>query len=142
MGMTEEQYVYFNSGGTSGRRRIYKKGDAGYKDSFESIPVIDCSTIYSDDIEVRRKLAGEIGKACREVGFFYVKNPPGVTKEDIDSTFKVVREFFDTPVEEKLKVHWHNSAAYRGYGPFGQQLRESFTCGDDFLDEEQASILA
>lgn len=49
---------------------------------------------------MRRKLAGEIGKACREVstlrpqwrseaehspqvGFFYVKNPPGVTKEDI-----------------------------------------------------------
>lgn len=39
-------------------------------------------------------------------------------------------------------MHWHNSAAYRGYEPFGQQLRESFTCGDDFLDEEQASILA
>jgi hypothetical protein len=40
----------------------------------ESIPLIDVSRMYSDNIEDRRALAEDVRKASREIGFFYMVN--------------------------------------------------------------------
>ena len=36
------------------------------------IPVIDISGFYSQDHEIRKQIAAQIGDACRSVGFFVV----------------------------------------------------------------------
>lgn len=93
------------------------------KDTFESIPVVDVAGLFSNHPEDRRKVAENIGKACREVGFFYAENhdiPEGV----INETFESVKKFFAMPKEDKMEVHLHKSAAMRGYEPLFETKME------------------
>jgi hypothetical protein len=46
----------------------------------ESIPLIDVSRMYSDNIEDRRALAEDVRKASREIGFFYMVNHVSIPK--------------------------------------------------------------
>lgn len=70
--------VYYRAGGFEQSRPILKGADA--TETFEFIPVVDVSDVYSPDLSVRTKLAKEIGRAVTEVGFFYAVNPPVDTK--------------------------------------------------------------
>lgn len=59
--------------------------------------------------------------AAQHVGFFYVKNF-NISQEEVDRQFALGREFYDLPLEEKLKYHnledLHNGE-YNGYRPAG-----------------------
>lgn len=66
--------VYYRAGGFEQSRPILKGVDA--TETFEFIPIVDVNDVFSPDLEVRKKLAGEIGRAVTEVGFFYAINPP------------------------------------------------------------------
>lgn len=55
-------------------RPILNGSDA--KDTFELIPIVDVGEIFSPDLGVRKKIATEIGRAVKNVGFFYAVNPP------------------------------------------------------------------
>lgn len=70
--------VYYRAGGFEQSRPILRGPDA--KETFEFIPTVDMVNISSPDLEVRKKLATEVGQAMREVGFFYAINPPVETK--------------------------------------------------------------
>lgn len=67
-------YVYFKSGDRVQCRKILTGDEA--KPTFDEIPTIDASRIFSADFQERKKLAEQIGKAARDVGFFYLINPP------------------------------------------------------------------
>src|SRR6266436_4124475 len=67
------------------------------------IPVIDLAPTWSPDLTTRKAVAWDIHKACRDTGFFYVKNhgvPEAVMAEQLASA----RRFFALPLEEKLKL--------------------------------------
>lgn len=84
------------------------------------IPVIDLADSYSDDIEKRKAVAWEIHKACVDTGFFYIKNHT-VPQEAMDNQLKLAAEFFELPMDEKMKldsVHQHST---RGYEPMAAQ---------------------
>lgn len=66
--------VYFRAGGFEQSRPILKGANA--KDTFEFIPTVDFSSVSSSNPEIKSKLAEEVGRAVREVGFFYAVNPP------------------------------------------------------------------
>lgn len=70
--------VYYRAGGFEQSRPILKGADA--KETFEFIPIVDVTDALSPDLEVRKKLAAEVGRAVTEVGFFYAVNPPVDTK--------------------------------------------------------------
>ncbi|CZR70226.1 uncharacterized protein PAC_20127 [Phialocephala subalpina] len=70
--------VYYRAGGFEQSRPILKGADA--KETFEFIPIVDVTNVFSPDLEVRKKLAVEIGRAVTEVGFFYAVNPPVDTR--------------------------------------------------------------
>lgn len=58
------------------------------------------------------------------VGFFYVKNF-NISQEEVDRQFALGREFYNLPLEEKLK--YHNSddlvrGEYNGYRPAGHRM--------------------
>ena len=66
------------------------------------IPVIDISSLHGGNREEKMDTAMQIGKACKEIGFFVIVNH-GVESKVIDDVWNATAEFFDLPTEEKMK---------------------------------------
>ena len=107
----------------------------------EYIPVIDLARAGDD--AGRRAVAGEIHRACRDIGFFYVANH-GVSQSLIDAQFDWARRFFALPLERKMALDMNRSKTFAGYEPLAGQtldedsppdLKESFYCGHDVPDD-------
>ncbi|KAF3929381.1 hypothetical protein ABW19_dt0204333 [Dactylella cylindrospora] len=84
--------------------------------SFDSIPILDLSLAFSDDLTSRKKVAEQLFDACTRVGFFYVKNH-GVPKQVVTNCFGAGKEFFDLPMDEKMKIWIKESDNFKGYTP-------------------------
>jgi len=99
--------------------------------SFTEIPVIDIWAILNlprnDERYIRT--ANEIGDACKNVGFFYIKNH-GIPTEMVMRTFECAKEFFELSLDKKKKVSIANSTNHRGY----------FGVGEEVLDEADADL--
>ncbi|KAF2490626.1 2OG-Fe-II oxygenase [Lophium mytilinum] len=143
MTIKEPEYVYYHAGGKRGARPVLL--GAAAKETFSSIPVVDVSGMFSKDIENRKKVAAEVGKACREVGFFYAKNH-NVPEEVVGNTFEVVKNFFAMSHEDKMEIHIHKNPSIRGYEPLYEtkmegagkgDMKEAFSFGDDPHEPEQ-----
>jgi isopenicillin N synthase-like dioxygenase len=100
------------------------------------IRVIDLSPLASGDQAANTRVADEIGKACREVGFFYVAGHP-VAPSLMQSTFDAARAFFAQSDETKKQV-LYTAAGNRGYVPMRGEaldpsrpadLKEAFNIG-------------
>lgn len=70
----------------------------------ETLPIIDFGPFLdpSSTEEIKKQTAKELDRACRDVGFFYLKNH-GVPKEMIDAMLMAARFFFEnaTPDEKR-----------------------------------------
>lgn len=58
------------------------------------------------------------------LGFFYVKNF-NISQEEVDRQFALGREFYNLPLEEKLKFHNSDDLVrgeYNGYRPAGHRV--------------------
>jgi isopenicillin N synthase-like dioxygenase len=85
----------------------------------------------------KEKLAEQLTYAAQHVGFFYVKNFD-ISQEEVDRQFALGREFYDLPLEEKLKFHNADdlrSGEYNGYRPAG--WRQSVLCHSVWLSLTQ-----
>lgn len=83
------------------------------------------------------ELAVELDRACRDIGFFYVKNH-GIPAEIFQNVFDATRRYFDIPVSERMADKMDDK--YRrgfmqqginqhpGYAP---DLKESYEIGTD-----------
>nr|BAO27779.1 F3H2 protein [Reaumuria trigyna] len=67
-----------------------------------SIPIIDFSLLVSDDPDERSRMIEELGKACRNWGFFMVVNH-GVGVDLMQAILDDCNEFFNLTTEEKLE---------------------------------------
>jgi isopenicillin N synthase-like dioxygenase len=94
--------------------------------SFTSVPVVDISGLRSPDRSERERVADEIGKAAREVGFFYVSGA-GVDDAVFERMLAATKEFFALPVGEKMRCYIGLSRCHRGYVPVGEEGVESGT---------------
>jgi len=88
--------------------------------SFTSVPIVDISGLRSPDRAQREQVAGEIGKAAREVGFFYVS---GAEVDDalFERMLAATKEFFALPLDEKMRSYIGLSKCHRGYVPAGEE---------------------
>ena len=84
--------------------------------AFTEIPVIDIAPLAGNDPDARLAAARRIGRACEEVGFFYVSSH-GVPQELIDRAYAMSRAFHASPLEQRLRVHVANSPGTRGWCP-------------------------
>ncbi|NNL18790.1 MAG: isopenicillin N synthase family oxygenase [Boseongicola sp.] len=89
------------------------------------IPVIDWKRAKGE----RSALVMEIGSACRNPGFFILKNPDVELALRLE-VFETADNFFDLPTNEKQKVSILNTPHFRGWG----------AKGDESLDETQPQI--
>src|SRR5258708_24089977 len=88
--------------------------------SFTSVPIVDISGLRSPDRAQREQVAGEIGKAAREVGVFYVS---GAEVDDalFERMLGSTKKFFALPLEEKMRSYIRLSQCHRGYVPAGEE---------------------
>ncbi|CAK5284499.1 unnamed protein product, partial [Mycena citricolor] len=85
---------------------------------FREIPVIDLAEITNADPIIRQALVDQVTGACREVGFFYVKNH-GIPNEVFVRTLAAMRQFFDLPLEDKLE-ELEFTCLFLAFSPFAQ----------------------
>lgn len=117
--------------------------------SLMSVPVIDLSPYLQGTPEGKRKVADEVGRACRDIGFLTITGH-GVSNDLVEGFYAASRAFFDLPLGEKLKVKQPRPDQVRGYSAVGEEglsysldaptppdLKESLTFGpgDDPPDD-------
>jgi isopenicillin N synthase-like dioxygenase len=94
--------------------------------SFTSVPIVDISGLRSRDRAERERVAGGIGKAACEVGFFYVSGT-GVDDMLFERMLASTKEFFALPLEQKMRSYSGLSRCHRGYVPVGEEGVEAGT---------------
>jgi len=87
--------------------------------NMRSLPVVDVSGLTSSSLSERKDVALEMGRACREIGFFYVSNH-GIPEATCDAVFSAAREFFSLPLESKERLSCTLSP-YRDRGYFAME---------------------
>ena len=104
----------------------------------DGLPIIDFS---SPD---RQTTAKELTKAMETVGFVYLENVPGYTKEVEEDLHKAASWFYSLPLDEKLRLsprNWNKDAVgvYRGYVPINVaegHLREQYEMGEMLPEDD------
>lgn len=72
----------------------------------------------------KQKLAAQLFDAINKIGFFYITNF-GLSQDEVDEQFAIGKEFFELPIDEKLKYRADlENGGYNGYKPMGiRQLK-------------------
>jgi isopenicillin N synthase-like dioxygenase len=107
--------------------------------SFTSIPVVDISALRSTDTVAADMVAAEIGKAAREVGFFYIAGA-GVDEDLYERLLEVTKQFFALPLEEKMRSYIGLSDCHRGYTPTGEEEQESTIANPDLKESYNTAL--
>jgi isopenicillin N synthase-like dioxygenase len=81
------------------------------------IPVIDIGPFDAGDSTARHRIAQEVDRACRRIGFLLIANH-GVQRRLVDDAQGVSMEFFARPMEEKDRARPSDAAVPRGYHAF------------------------
>jgi isopenicillin N synthase-like dioxygenase len=89
--------------------------------SFTQIPTVDVRGLLHGDEARQQAVAAELGRAAREVGFFYVTGTD-VAPALYDALLTVTKRFFELPGEEKMAVYIGLSRNHRGYVPPGEEV--------------------
>jgi len=98
----------------------------GERVPLDQIPVIDFTTFLKGSPDERRAVARKIGKACRNIGFFYLTGH-GIPREATEKVFAEAKRFFDLPIEKKKQIAIEKSPCHRGW----------FSLGGENLDPKQ-----
>jgi isopenicillin N synthase-like dioxygenase len=93
---------------------------------FLEIPIVDVAGLLHGSPAEQARVAAEIGRAAREVGFFQVVGSD-VTPELFADLLAVTQRFFALPMDEKMKVYIGRSRNHRGYVPEGEEVFGSGT---------------
>lgn len=94
------------------------------------LPVIDVSDLGTTELSKRAGVAAELGRACRETGFFYAANH-GIPETARDSIFAAARAFFALPTAAKEEYSIKRSRHNRGYVAIeGERLDEAAAKSD------------
>ena len=89
--------------------------------SLSEIPLIDLGPYFAGDSAAKRRVAGEINRACERIGFFLVSGH-GVDPALCESMRRESKAFFALPLEEKLTIRQRrDDKASRGYEPVGTE---------------------
>lgn len=110
------------------------------------IPILDWPEFDRDP----EAFAAKLGAACREVGFFVLRDPM-VPADLRQSVFDHAATFFSLPVAEKAKISILNTPHFRGWGKPGDEsldeksvevdTKETFNVGFD-LPEDDPRVVA
>jgi isopenicillin N synthase-like dioxygenase len=112
------------------------------------LDVIDLAGLGSGNAAAIRRVATELGRACRETGFFYIRNH-GVPAALMSAMFERSTAFFASARDEKDEFGIRKSPHNRGYVGIATEslnlaqadLKEAFNIGLD-LSESDPDVVA
>ncbi len=107
----------------------------------ETLPIIDVAPLFGSDVTSRARVADDIGRACRDNGFFYATGH-GVDASTLDT---LAHKFFALSETEKMTIAMaRGGRAWRGYFPVGGELtsgapdmKEGIYFGSELGDDDQ-----
>lgn len=82
------------------------------KHAFTELPTIDIRDLAGDDLAGRQAVADAIGRAAREVGFFYITGH-GIDPALIAGIREAAKQIFALPMEEKMNYYIGHPKAIR-----------------------------
>jgi isopenicillin N synthase-like dioxygenase len=88
---------------------------------FTDIPVIDISPLRCTDAAAQARVAEELGRAARDVGFLYVTGT-GIDEQLFEDLLAETKQFFAQPLDKKMEVYIGRSRNHRGYVPEGEEV--------------------
>jgi isopenicillin N synthase-like dioxygenase len=109
-----------------------------------AIPVIDIAALVDGSPEQARDVAKALGKACREVGFFYISGH-GVPAALMKSVFDTSAAFFTGPASVRDAVSFDGPGSNRGYIGLGGEtldpgkppdVKEAFNIGLELAPDD------
>ena len=92
----------------------------------EEIPILDIGPYLAGAPGARERLAGEIDRACSQIGFFFIVNH-GFDAEVVARSFDAARAFFALPATTKAKLRMNRHQS-------GWQAPNASVYGDSFED--------
>ncbi|TYC60640.1 isopenicillin N synthase family oxygenase [Rhodobacterales bacterium] len=108
------------------------------------LPVIDLAPLISGEPDGVARVAGDLGRAARDIGFFYVKNH-GVDAALIKANFAASHQLFAEPLDAKMELTRDFFKTNRGYVPMKGEnldptkpsdLKEAFNIGLDLQADD------
>jgi len=88
-----------------------------------NVPVIDVGPYFSGYPAGRAEVARQIDQACRDIGFLVITGH-GVSEQLADRVYNLSRQFFDLPIEEKMKCRRPAPDQVRGYARLGSEAAQ------------------
>ncbi|WP_428334320.1 isopenicillin N synthase family dioxygenase [Novosphingobium sp.] len=89
--------------------------------NFEALPIIDITKLFSADLADRQGVAEDLGRAAREVGFFYVRGH-GISAARIAGLRAAAEALFAHDHEWKMRAHIGLGRGHKGYVPEGSEV--------------------
>jgi isopenicillin N synthase-like dioxygenase len=90
-----------------------------------TVPILDIAPYWGGTAARKREMAQQVDEACRDIGFLIIAGH-GVSPDLIAAVDEVSREFFDLPLEEKMRVARPAPDVTRGYIPMeGESVARS-----------------
>ena len=90
----------------------------GERIALDAVPIVDFGPFLLGGADERHEVANQIGRACRDIGFFYLTGH-GIPARLVTHTFDVCRRFFDLPAEDKAEIAIAKSTCHRGWFAVG-----------------------
>ena len=113
------------------------------RNAFRSVEEVDLSEFYNGSEEEKLRVCRKVFEALRSVGFVQLTNH-NINEEFIDEVFAESKQFFELPMNAKMKLGLSSTEANRGYIAQGQEKRmfrkdrkETFEIGNE--EEEEFS---
>ena len=97
-----------------------------------TVPVIDIAPFLGGAPAERQAVAGAIGRACEDIGFFTIVGH-GIDAPLVRRMYDVSRAFFDLPAAEKQRVRRPKPEQSRGYIGVGEE-NLAYGVGRDTID--------
>ncbi len=104
------------------------------------IPVVDLTDSFSTDFLKRKAVAWEIHKACRDTGFFYIRNH-GIPESVLQEQLGWGQKFFALPMDAKMAIKKQQTHMRRGYEPMLTQILDLGSPADLKEDFQMANHL-
>jgi len=113
------------------------------------IPIIDVAPLLTGSLQQAQAVAAELGRACREVGFFYITGH-GIPEDLIAAVFERSAAFFAGPAAVREAASFAGANSNRGYIRLGGEaldpgqpadVKEAFNIGLE-LSPDDPELLA
>jgi isopenicillin N synthase-like dioxygenase len=110
----------------------------------DTLPIVDLAASDESDEVALTRITGDVGAACRDVGFFYVVNH-GVEARLIAEAFAQSHRLFALPLADKRKLAIEKIGGNRGYSGLlhealdparGADMKEAFNVGFELAPDD------